>query len=682
MGTKIFLITLCTCIVPGQLQWPGGIFQRRHKRPPIDGHWAAWGTWSSCYHNTKDTSSEYYQPWDGFSVQSRNRSCTNPRPLFGGRDCEPPDTRFKQCSCTNPLLGQSRLNPSRITASSSLPRYSPGEVYMGNTTSAGWCAKDTPSFYTETYIQVDFEHFVSVGGIVTVGNENGRVYRYKLKYSLDGDVWTSLRKGSQHVFTGNYLQSKQKKNTFDHHVMRYLRLNVIDYFNRPCLKLEVYGCMFTCGKRLTAAFGEVSARSSSMYDQDCLWKIDVINTTALSFSFNMFYVSCAEGYVNFYSGHKQFSKSKLLKTVCLTEGSLGIPKLELNTISVWMRFVSNSSEEEVGFNIKYFSKCTQVTQLKAGQPVDIISPNYPHNYVNNLNCSWVILPPPSSNKIEITPHQFDVEGGPTSNICSSDVVKFYLSDGQDVGSYCNNNKPKNMVIIARKVVMVFKTDSIVTDKGFRFSIISGSKPPDQSQVHVIDQSGFDSAVLSDAAFNSTQGGKTKTEKDETWTVIVICTFSALVIVLIGTVMYLNCKRWIDNRNDLTAQCRKVAEEEKRRGKGKSGEKNALLLAQKTEQFNGPPVHEVLLGSSSASGESSPIVETAGPLPFNVQQAPSESGASISIRSESSPLPDVDVMGSGGEVDGSEQPVTISSTTDDVTTVPSSSSGPNARETTM
>ena len=42
----------------------------------VDGGYSSWGTWSMC--NTSC----------GMGVQSRSRTCTNPRPKYGGRTCD------------------------------------------------------------------------------------------------------------------------------------------------------------------------------------------------------------------------------------------------------------------------------------------------------------------------------------------------------------------------------------------------------------------------------------------------------------------------------------------------------------------------------------------------------------------------------------------------------------------
>ena len=60
------------------------------------------------------------------------------------------------------------------------------------------------------------------------------------------------------------------------------------------------------GSLLTSSHGEIVARSSEEFDQNCLWKIEVFNTTSLTFNFNVFYILCEHGYLDFHDGDKSF----------------------------------------------------------------------------------------------------------------------------------------------------------------------------------------------------------------------------------------------------------------------------------------------------------------------------------------------------------------------------------------
>ena len=245
----VFLLYIYLVFVDGVYT---GLFKRKQQLLSIDGAWSGWNDWTPCYQNTADVTN-FYSPWQNFFVQSRNRTCTEPKPLHGGDDCAPPSHRFRQCSCSNPLLGVSKyqLKENKIFSSRYLAGHPPEQVRVGQNFS-GWCSKSELSYIRKTYIQVEFGKFVTAGAIVTYGIKNGRIKGYKLKHSLNGKKWEILypdKKRTNEIFKGNIVPRKMHKNIFpDYTLMKYLRFVPTETFRHPCLKMELYGCSFTCGK--------------------------------------------------------------------------------------------------------------------------------------------------------------------------------------------------------------------------------------------------------------------------------------------------------------------------------------------------------------------------------------------------------------------------------------------------
>ncbi|XP_078667263.1 uncharacterized protein LOC144909086 [Branchiostoma floridae x Branchiostoma belcheri] len=52
---------------------------------PVDGSWSDWGAWSNCSVTC------------GVGRETRNRTCTNPTPAFGGTDCDGPAQEIQEC---------------------------------------------------------------------------------------------------------------------------------------------------------------------------------------------------------------------------------------------------------------------------------------------------------------------------------------------------------------------------------------------------------------------------------------------------------------------------------------------------------------------------------------------------------------------------------------------------------
>ncbi|EDO46870.1 predicted protein, partial [Nematostella vectensis] len=53
---------------------------------PINGDWTEWSSWSYCNRPC------------GTGYENRTRSCTNPPPKYGGKDCEGEDHQAKTCN--------------------------------------------------------------------------------------------------------------------------------------------------------------------------------------------------------------------------------------------------------------------------------------------------------------------------------------------------------------------------------------------------------------------------------------------------------------------------------------------------------------------------------------------------------------------------------------------------------
>lgn len=97
----------------------------------------------------------------------------------------------------------------------------------------------------------------------------------------------------------------------------------------------------------------------------------------------------------------------------------------------------------------------------------IKSPNYPNDYDDNLNCTWIIKVSFSGRYIvKVVFNDFKLE-----RTCD-DVLKFY--DGMDetsnlLGSYCGTTHPEVIYSTGRYLYVQFQTDNMINYKGFNFS---------------------------------------------------------------------------------------------------------------------------------------------------------------------------------------------------------------------
>ncbi|XP_047145199.1 uncharacterized protein LOC124818397 [Hydra vulgaris] len=565
------------------------LFGRGEQPPAIDGSWSSWNEWSSCYHNTIDKSNFFYS-WVNFNLKSRNRSCNSPTPLYGGADCLGPSNRYQQCDCDNPLmLSPERISSNQITASSFLKTNPPSNIrFLNNNT--GWCSESKLSFFSNTFIVIDFGYFAKVKAVEIIGNENGRVSKFRIEHSLDASNWNVVYKDEAktiNIFKGNLLPNVITRNSFKEDlVLKYLKLVPIESYNFPCLKLEAFGCIYTCGEHLIQPFGKIEAQSSVNFDQSCLWKIEVLNTTSITFNFKVFFILCKNGFLAFYDGHKSFQSSSSVYKACLSYDYEELSPIKLNYNKIWVYFVSNSSSTEDNFHIEYFSECNQEVYLNAGEPYAIESPNFPNNYFDNLNCEWHLYAPKAINKLDIIFKNFAIESS-SDDSCSNDFLTFVVVEKgieTSLGPFCNSNKPNSTLNVKAEILhIVFKTDIASSDTGFSFSVKAGSVVKTTSSLLSFSNNKQNYVLTSSPIFfanNSYNRSKVKNSKGtDEWTVIIISAFSALLFLLCVFVIGHSTRRYIKGRNEMNAHCAKLMAQaeksDKKTSKSKKAEKQLL-----------------------------------------------------------------------------------------------------------
>ncbi|XP_052231834.1 SCO-spondin-like [Dreissena polymorpha] len=128
--------------INGGIDCPGTTLQTKScytDQCPVDGHWGSWTAWSVC---------------STYCKQTRNRSCDNPAPLPGGRDCPGNMTQTRSCyteqcivdgqwgSWTAWSLCTSYCNQTRSRACDNPAPFHGGKDCDGNLTQAQSCYTD------------------------------------------------------------------------------------------------------------------------------------------------------------------------------------------------------------------------------------------------------------------------------------------------------------------------------------------------------------------------------------------------------------------------------------------------------------------------------------------------------------------------------------------------------------
>ncbi|XP_070174253.1 bone morphogenetic protein 1-like [Littorina saxatilis] len=135
---------------------------------------------------------------------------------------------------------------------------------------------------------------------------------------------------------------------------------------------------------------------------------------------------------------------------------------------MWIRYVTDGSDPKTGFRANYTPTkitCDRVV-LRADRGT-FTSLLYPNNYPDLMNCSWEIKAEPN-HVIELTFDTFMLEG---PGQCPYDWVEIH--DGATLlGKFCGSTGPNVVKSSSNTVTVTFRTDSIISDKGFTANYIA------------------------------------------------------------------------------------------------------------------------------------------------------------------------------------------------------------------
>ncbi|XP_033110748.1 cubilin-like [Anneissia japonica] len=205
------------------------------------------------------------------------------------------------------------------------------------------------------------------------------------------------------------------------------------------------------------------------HDRDCVWRVTVDLTNVITFAFGYLSLehhdNCDYDYLEVRDGLSE--TSPLLGKYCSVQNP---PPVFTTGPYAWIKFHSDSTENDRGFHITYTSTTSSAAcggSLTADTAV-IISPNYPNAYPHNAECVWVIEVP-STEVITLNITNLELE---THGNCIFDYVE--IRDGADelapfMGRYCNPAAIPPPIVSSQNFMFVkFKSDfSVAPEGGFR-----------------------------------------------------------------------------------------------------------------------------------------------------------------------------------------------------------------------
>ncbi|XP_078496028.1 CUB domain-containing protein 2-like [Ciona intestinalis] len=113
------------------------------------------------------------------------------------------------------------------------------------------------------------------------------------------------------------------------------------------------------------------------------------------------------------------------------------------------------------------------------------SPGHPNNNPHNLDCYYRINAQSSSNVIQVTFSQFNLE---KHSRCNFDYVAVYEGSSTSsrlIGKYCGTNSSFSVTGRGRDMYLHYHTDSSVSSSGFRFRFnIRASRTPSCDQLSI------------------------------------------------------------------------------------------------------------------------------------------------------------------------------------------------------
>ncbi|GFS31698.1 tolloid-like protein 1 [Nephila pilipes] len=367
---------------------------------------------------------------------------------------------------------------------------------------------------------VDLQNITTVTGIVIQGLNNAPkktiVKRFYMFFSNDSIswVWEEEPVGQKKVYICHQCESPEvytndlemRFNLLKGIPARIVQIQILDYYEQPCLRLEILGCREKahCGNIKSTPQGEVSSPNYPNYygqDKSCWWTIEPEPGKHIELNFIIYDLAEKEDplesgrcrdELTVYSG---YGNSSIIKS---PDGKL-FPKRIISNGMMRIHLQScfrNSRSRYRGFYARYKSvdcpgcgvgdfQCSEVHMCESpcGK---IVSIGHPLNYQNNHRCGWLIRAQPS-HFINLTFQDFDIVGGEN---CQYDYLAVYDGDTNHksnlIGRFCNTKKPPDEIVSSwNSLLLEFSSDAEVNGRGFALKYASKSfqMPAD---IHVYD----------------------------------------------------------------------------------------------------------------------------------------------------------------------------------------------------
>ncbi|XP_067930809.1 cubilin-like [Watersipora subatra] len=224
-----------------------------------------------------------------------------------------------------------------------------------------------------------------------------------------------------------------------------------------------------CGGRLNLTDGIIiSPNFPNHYDHngDCVWVISIPNINAkISLNFTDFDMesssTCAYDYLEVHDGVDDTAPS--FGKLCGTE----LPGTIISTTNnLYLRLHTDASVSGSGFRAMWTVACGGSFTASTGT---ITSPYWPSSYPHSKTCTYS-LEAQADQVIDVTFSDFGIEASSGSNSCIYDYLVAYdgaNATGTPLRKMCGSVVPEQLTSTGSNMLLIFRTDSSVTDLGFR-----------------------------------------------------------------------------------------------------------------------------------------------------------------------------------------------------------------------
>ncbi|CAB1449409.1 unnamed protein product, partial [Pleuronectes platessa] len=226
------------------------------------------------------------------------------------------------------------------------------------------------------------------------------------------------------------------------------------------------------------------------HNKVCEWVINQAEGYVVTLNFLSFDIeggTCRFDFVEVRDGST--SSSPLLGTFCGVEIP---PRLQSSQKSMYIKFKTDSSVSNHGFEAAYSSGLQGCGDTLTSPSGTITSPGHPTNYPHGANCTWYISVSPG-NLVRLSFESFNLE---YHSNCNFDYLEVYdngtVQSGTKIGRYCGRSVPRSITSTDSLLTLLFVTDSSLGTEGFSASYVSINATTDCSDTFTTTTGSFSS----------------------------------------------------------------------------------------------------------------------------------------------------------------------------------------------